>query len=500
MMDMLSPSEITLLPSLLRYATEPELRQLQNSLARHSPAAFALVTSQGRWQMARHLSYLDRAIVDAIEQAAARQIDGLLVSMPPQHGKSFLCSKYLPAWYLGTHPDNRVILTSYEADFAGTWSRRTRDLLEQHGHLFGVQVSKASAAAHRWDLAGREGGMSAAGVGGPITGRGAHLLIVDDPIKNDDEARSPTFRQNQWDWWQSVASTRLRPGGLMVVVQTRWHRDDLTGRIVEEAKRSGQAQRWRHVLLPALAETDDPLGRKPGEALWPEVYSTEHMERVRATKTAYYWRAMYQQDPQAEGGTEWPDEWFRDPQLWFDDWPTSWRPRVIALDPSKGKDARHGDYSAFVMVLVDHEGMLWADADLRRIDSAKIVESAIEHQRAFGADGFGVEVNQFQELLADQIWQTSVARNVPVPVCGINNGSAVSKVVRIRRLTTWLARRAIRFKAGSPGSRLLVEQLRDFPTGKHDDGPDALEMAIRVANHLLRPTDGDEGYCEYVCP
>ncbi|MBI1904529.1 MAG: hypothetical protein HYS13_25830 [Planctomycetia bacterium] len=437
--------------------------------------------------MARHLACLDQALLDAIDEAAARKLDGLLVSMPPQHGKSELCSKLLPAWYLGTYPDRRVVLTSYEADFASTWSRKARDLLEQHGDLFGVRVSKESSAAHRWDLAGRQGGMSAAGVGGPITGRGAHLLIVDDPVKNDDEARSPTFRENQWEWWQSVASTRLRPGGLAVVVQTRWHRDDLSGRILEQAKRSGQSHRWRVVRLPALAEADDPLGRSPGEALWPEVFSAEHLERVRATKSTYYWRALYQQDPQAEGGTEWPDEWFRDPQLWFDEWPGSWRVRVIALDPSKGKDAKHGDFSAFVMLVVDLEGNLWVDADLRRIDTATIVESAIEHQRAFQADGFGVEINQFQELLADQIWEAGTRRAVHMPVFGLNNGPSASKALRIRRLTPWLARRAVRFRARSAGARLLVEQLRDFPTGAHDDGNDALEMAIRLAAHLLRP-------------
>src|SRR4051794_12158839 len=100
--------------------------------------------------------------------------------------------------------------------------------------LFGVQVSRRSSAVHRWDLQGRDGGMTTAGVGGPITGKGAHLLIVDDPIKNDEEARSSSHRQKQWDWWQSTASTRLRPGGLALVIQTRWHRDDLAGRILRE--------------------------------------------------------------------------------------------------------------------------------------------------------------------------------------------------------------------------------------------------------------------------
>ncbi len=200
------------LPSLLRYATESELREMEQHLPLLSPAMFATAASQGKWKSARHLAYLDRVLTDAIDEAEAGDVYGVIVSMPPQHGKSELCSKYLPAWYLGTFPDRRVILTSYEADFASGWGRKARDLLEQHGSMFGVKVSKRSKAVNRWDLEGRDGGMTTAGVGGPITGKGAHLLIIDDPIKNDEEARSPMIRQKQWDWWQSTASTRLRPG------------------------------------------------------------------------------------------------------------------------------------------------------------------------------------------------------------------------------------------------------------------------------------------------
>jgi len=128
------------------YATESELRQMERDLPLLSPAMFALASSSGKWRLAQHLAYLDRALTSAIEDAAAGRLDGLVVSMPPQHGKSELCSKYPPAWYPGTYPDRRVILTSYEADFAGTWGRKARDLLERWGRLFRVRVSKRSSA------------------------------------------------------------------------------------------------------------------------------------------------------------------------------------------------------------------------------------------------------------------------------------------------------------------------------------------------------------------
>jgi predicted phage terminase large subunit-like protein len=467
--------------SSLQFATASELQTLERLLSISSPGTFAMAVSEGRWKMALHLAYLDHAITQSIELAEKGQRDGILVSMPPQHGKSELCSKYLPSWFLGVNPDKRVILCSYEADFAASWGRKARDLLEQHGDLFGVKVSKRSAAVNRWDLDGREGGMVTSGVGGPVTGRGAHLLIVDDPLKNDEEARSPKHREKQWQWWMSVAMTRLRPGALMVVIQTRWHKDDLTGRILDHAKTNGQ--RWLQVRLPALAEQGDPLGRAPGEALWPEVYSKDLHEKNKATRTTYYWRSMYQQDPQAEGGTEWPADWFG-PEIWFSEWPTEWQCRTVALDPSKGTESKFGDYSAFVMLVVGLDGTLYVDADLALRNTSVIVEDALAIQRWFGANGFGVETNQFQSLLADEMDRRAVETNTLLPIFGINN--YVNKLVRIRSLTQYFAKRRIRFKGGSRGAQLLVEQLRDFPLADHDDGPDALEMAIRVASHLLQ--------------
>jgi predicted phage terminase large subunit-like protein len=489
-MDLQSMNEaIASLPSLLPYASAAELRQLERELAVMSPGCFAQIASQGRWLPARHLAYLDAAIMESIEEAAAGRLEGLVVSMPPQHGKSELCSKYLPAWYLGRYPDRRVILTSYEADFAASWGRKARELLEHWGHLFGVRVHRRSGAAARWDLDGREGGMTAAGVGGPITGKGAHLLIVDDPIKNDEEARSSTFRQKQWDWWQSVATTRLRPGALIVVIQTRWHRDDLTGRILRQAEEKGR--HWRIVKFPALAEEEDVLGRERGEALWPEVFTKERLETVKATRTNYYWSAMYQQNPQAEGSTEWPDSFFG-PNIWFDQWPENWDCKTVALDPSKGTESKFGDYSAFVMVMVS-KGKAYIDADLAIRNTSVIADTALDIQRRFQPDWFGVEVNQFQQLLADEINRRSEERRIYIPLYTLNN--QVNKLVRIRRLTPLLSQGKLRFKGDSPGARLLVEQLRDFPNGDHDDGPDALEMAARLTAELRFQ---QRDYVEYI--
>lgn len=474
---------------------------VEEGIALHSPGGLAFVTSRGAFQLHRHQLFLTNQLRKAARDAEAGLLDGLTISCPPQHGKSQLCSRYLPAWYLGTYPDRRVILTSYEAEFAAGWSRQARDLLTQFGSIYGVGVARGAASASNWEMATHGGGMSSAGAGGPITGKSASLLVIDDPVKNDTQARSARFREHQWDWWQSVASTRLSPRGLVVVIQTRWHRDDLTGRLQAWVNREGQALRWRNLSLPAIAEPDDAMGRQAGEALWPERYSLEELQRMRAGKTPYYWRALYQQDPQAEGGTEFPASWFEGKDLWFEEWPTASRCRVVALDPALGAHASYGDYSAFVMLLVDAEGRLWVDADLRRSHVVEIVETAIEIQRKFTAERFAVEANQFQELIADQIWRESKARGLITPALGLKNGPLTSKLQRIRRLSPFLSRREIRFKANSPGAKLLFDQLRDFPTAEHDDGPDALEMALRTAILHLQGTDLDDGRtCERILP
>ena len=226
--------------------------------------------------------------------------------MPPRHGKSNFISEWFPVWYLGTYPDHRVLLASYEADFAAEWGAKVRDHLTEHGHHFDIQVSELSHARHRFDIVAHKGGMRCAGVGGPITGKGANLLIIDDPIKNDKEARSETHREHQWDWLLSTARTRLEPGGVMVIVMTPWHQDDLSGRI-RAGKLKGHP--WVHVNFPAIAVNDEPeIGRKEGEPLWAERFDANALEEQRQGmlqegKGAFWWSALYQCDPQPDEGT-----------------------------------------------------------------------------------------------------------------------------------------------------------------------------------------------------
>ncbi len=459
---------------------------IKHSAAPRMPATPAALGEQvwgKRWQMGRHLTLLDRALADL----AARRIERLIVMMPPRHGKSVLTSQFFPAWYLGTHPEHRVILASYEAGFAAGWGRRARDVIAEHGErLFGVALRGDSAAAHRWDLAGQPGGMITAGVGGPITGRGADLLIVDDPVKNAEQATSETYRAKAWEWWTSTAFTRLEPNAVAVVVQTRWHEDDLAGRLLREQPE----ENWQVIRLPAIAEKFDALGRHPGQALWPERYPLARLEKIRGSLPVYWWQSLYQQQPSQHQAVLWPPEYFEGSELWFDDWPSDLQLRVMTLDPSKGTGSKHADYSAYVLLGVQTGGDLWVEADLSNTrPPLALVDDGVALYQRFRPDAFRIEGNAWQDLLGPIFAEAFRKQGLlhAQPSALFNH---IKKQLRIENLDSLLRARQIHFRR-TPGTELLVKQLKDFPVAKHDDGPDALEMAVRTAQELWTASDAE---------
>ena len=288
--------------------------------------------------MARHLAMVDRALT----AIATGRIKRLIVEMPPRHGKSELISRYFPAWYLGTFPNRKVILCSYGDDLASNFGLAARRVIEEHGPTyFGVSVSADRASRNDWGIASHDGGMVSAGVGGPITGKGADLLIVDDYCKNSEEAISESWRRKTAAWWKSTAYTRVEPAGAIVVMATRWHKQDLIGELL-----AGE-EKWHRIKLPAIAEAGDQMGREIGDALWPERWPIKLLEGRKRSIGAAWWSSMYQQNPTIHEGAEWPAEYFRD-SIWADPWPDAFENSAMACDPSKGRG--QGDYSAIVFV------------------------------------------------------------------------------------------------------------------------------------------------------
>ena len=432
-----------------------------------TPTLFARQATGGRFLIPRHLQAISRAIRDTI---TGRSEPVLLIEAPPRHGKSELVSKFLPAWYLGVWPDRRVMLAAYEATFARSWGRKARAVFESAScPIFGRGLADDNHAADDWSTtAGR--GMTTAGVGGPMTGRGANLLIIDDPVKNAEEALSQTTRNNHWDWWQSTASTRLEPGGVVIGIMTRWHEDDIFGRLL---KGGGQIRR---LTLPALAEHDDPLGRQPGEALWPERYPAAKLEQMRAERSEYWWRAMFQQRPGKWGESKWGQ--YLGEKVTAARWPEAFEFCVVAVDPSLGADDRKGDYSAIVFV-GRASGKLWVDADIRRRSETEIAVDAVEMYARHRANLMVLEGNGFQRVLAESFQTAAMSRRLSMPLQTIVNTG--NKVLRVSSLGPLLAADMFRFR-DSAGCRLLLDQLGEFPRGDHDDGPDALEMAVRAIN------------------
>ena len=339
-------------------------------------------------------------------------------------------------------------------------------------------------------------------------------LIVCDDLQNDDHIASAWQRQRSREWFQGTLLKAGTKRTNLVNLATALHRDALALELHRTAgwnSRIFQAiENWPtqmtlwHAWEQIYANLDDAdrldAARRFYEQhvaemhegarlLWPEEEDLYTLMRMRVEGGRVAFEREKQGSPFDPSLCEWPEEYF-DEMSWFTDWPSKPRMRVITLDPSKGRDAKRGDYSAFVVLSIGEQGVMYVEADLARRATPQIVSDGVELVRQFRPDAFGVEASQFQELLGEHFVAEFQRQQMPqVRPWLIDN--YVNKQVRIRRLGPLLAGRRLRFKANSPGTKLLVEQLKEFPIGDYDDGPDALEMAVRLAGELLGRSRGD---------
>lgn len=241
----------------------------------------------------------------------------VILNTPPQHGKSETMSSGLPSYFLGTHPHLNVILASYGADFAEEWGGKVRDRLADFGEqIFGVQLNTTSRSRKHFKTT-RGGQMFTAGARGPLTGRGAALILIDDPIKNDEQASSPTYQDKTWHWYCATVRSRIRRGTRILLTMTRWHENDLAGRLIAESE-AGTGEKFRVINLPAIAEEIEDWRqwgvdyvRRPGEALCPELHNEQELAQTRLAVGSYWWSALYQGRPTPDSGDIFHREWFR---------------------------------------------------------------------------------------------------------------------------------------------------------------------------------------------
>lgn len=457
---------------------------------------------QTNWHHELLCSHLDRLVAGDIRR--------LLVFLPPRHGKSELTSRRLPAYIHGVDPDASIISTSYSADLASAMNRDVQRIIDSPEYrrlfpgtqLFGKNIKTVAGGTYLrnseiFEIVRRKGVYKSAGVGGGITGRGGKYLLIDDPIKNREEADSPVVREKVWEWYTSTLYTRKTSDARILLTMTRWNIDDLAARLIRKQEETN-ADQWAILRLPAMKDEqshpDDP--REMGEALWPDRYPLSELEKIKAN-SIYDWSALYQQDPVPEGGTEWPSSFFDWDGFWFAEWPplNEFNVRVVALDPSKGKESKTSDWQAIIKYGRHRSGIEYVEADLakrpmvaeRLPDDTAIgegmVEAFVQACHEHKPHAAVVEENQFQSLLKIPIRSEAHRRKMEVPLKGIENTE--KKETRIRRLGPPFAEKKIRCKLDSPGTRLLVDQCRMFPIGEHDDGPDGLEMARRIGINLF---------------
>ena len=454
-------------------------------LARAHPVGWAVYASRGRWRKARHLEYLGGLLV----RLARGEILRLCVSMPPRHGKSELISKYFPSWFLGSHPGSRVILCSYGQALTYEWSRAARDAFAEHAEeVFGL-TTWTRASPKSWDVyeAGRRcgGALYAVGKGGALTGRGADLAVCDDLVKDRDEVSSIAQRDRAWEWFVSVPLTRLQPGGRAVVVQTRWHHDDVVGRLKRAQERGQLGEPWTFVNLPCLAEDEDPLGRAPGEALWPETWPASWAAEKAREVGSLVWASLYQGHPTPiEGGmfkSSWTRLYQRDGDVLRSEHGTVRLSDLVryATCDLAASTRTTADYTVFATWGVDRVGRRLYLLDLvrERLEGPDLVPRLRAVLGLWGGVAF-VEKIGFQTSLIQE------ARRAGLPVRELRPDG--DKVTRALPATAALEGGQVLFREGAPWLADLLEELATFPGGEHDDQVDALAYGVQVFLRSVR--------------
>jgi len=408
-------------------------------------------------------------IAQNLEKLESGEIKRLAVFMPPRHGKSMLCSEFFPAWYLGNNPQDFVIQATYAQELADDFGRKVRNQLnsEDFNKAFPqVALRSDSTSAKRFHTM-QGGTYSAVGAGGAITGRGAHLLIIDDPIKGREDAESDVQRRNLIEWYKSVAYTRLMPGGKIIIIQTRWHQDDLAGFILNESQED-----WKVLDLPAIDSS--------GNALWPEAYNVEALEKIRQTVGERVWNALYQQQPTNEEGSIIKRDWWniykedKIPTLSYviQSYDTAYSTRDTA---DFSACTTWGVFTARDENNVPYDAAILLDAWKERLEYPELRKRANDSYYEWRPDQVLIEKKASGQSLIQDL------RRSGVPV--ITYSPDRDKVSRTHSVASMFEGGLV-FTMDQDWTKSVIEESAAFPYGKHDDIHDTCVQA------LLRIRDG----------
>lgn len=441
-----------------------------------------------RKTLAAYIDYLDlgikpashhKLLLGALELVERGECPRLMVCMPPGSAKSTYASIVFPAWYLGKSPERSVIAASHTQELAERFGRRVRNIFAgaEHGNVFGVGVAEDSQAAGRWDTT-KGGEYFVAGVGGSITGRRADLGIIDDPVKSREDADSERSRDRAWDWYVNDFLTRLRPGAAQIVIMTRWHEDDLGGRILERER-----DRWRVIELAMEALPDDPLGRKPGDRLWPEWFTDDMIETAK--KDARAWNALYQQRPASDEGEYFRRDWFGE----YDDLPETLRvygASDYAVTDGAGDYTEHGVFGLDpwhnVYILDWWRGQTASDVWIDRK-----CDLIVKHS----PDCWFGEAGPIRRAVEPYLMRRMTERKA---FCRIEwLASIADKTARCRPFQALASMGKVFLPKQAPWRSELVGQLMRFPAGKYDDGVDVCSLVGRGLEFVKPPKIAKQG-------
>lgn len=407
-----------------------------------------------------------RLIAERLEAVERGEIKRLMIFMPPRHGKSELASKRFPAWYLGRNPDKQIIAASYNSELSTDFGREVRNIVgsPEYSKLFNVTLAADSQAADRWHT-NIGGAYVSAGVGTAITGRGANILLIDDPFKDRQEADSETTRDRVWAWYTSTAYTRLMPGGSIVLIQTRWHEDDLAGRLLYAQGRGGD--KWQVLSLSALTNN---------QPLWPEWYGIDALERIRAVIGPRDWGSLYQQEPLPEGGQYFMRDWFR----YYDEQPKHLR---IFCASDYAVSAAENDYTVHLVAGVDeHEDLYLLDIWREQATSDVWVEKALDLASTWKPIQWAEENGQIIKGVGP--FMDRRQRERKVWFYREQYTSSVDKAIRARSIQARMSMGKVYLPRNAPWLSDFERELLSFPAGKHDDQVDAFSLLGRMLANM----------------